>query len=64
MTQMSDANPKAMMPKRSNIYTVLAMVGALALLVGIIFVATRNIHLTGVGNPFAVVSADQVPVSK
>jgi len=61
MTQMTSANP-VKVPARSNIYTVLALVGVLALAVGIGFVVYKNNDLTGKGNPFEVL--EPIPLSQ
>jgi len=41
-----------------NIYTVLALIAVVALLIGIVFVAYKNTQATGKGNPFYIGQAD------
>lgn len=52
MSQMGGGQPRRSGPP--DIYTVLVMVAAVALLIAVVFVATKNMALTGSGNPFAV----------
>ncbi|MCC7407729.1 MAG: hypothetical protein IT442_06630 [Phycisphaeraceae bacterium] len=42
---------------QSNIYTVLALIAAVALLIGVAYVGYKNVTLTGSSNPFHVVES-------
>jgi hypothetical protein len=63
MTQANaDPQPAAAKPaarpsagsQRANIYTVLVAVTAAALLVGVIFLVSANMKMTGQSNPFFI----------
>ncbi len=54
MSQISGGQPRR--SGAPDIYTVLVLVAAVALLVAVIFVAMKNMALTDSGNPFAVLS--------
>jgi len=46
-----------------NIYTVLALIAVVALLIGIVYVAYKNTQATGKSNPFYVVQSRPVAVA-
>jgi len=49
---------------RPNVYTVLALIAVVALLIGIVFVAYKNTQATGKSNPFYIGQADEaLPVA-
>ncbi len=48
----------------SNVYTVLAVIAALVLLAGCIFVAVKSADVTGQGNPFTLVENQGAPGAK
>ncbi|MCC7204430.1 MAG: hypothetical protein IT441_05075 [Phycisphaeraceae bacterium] len=44
---------------QANIYTVLALIATVALLIGVVYVGYKNVTLTGSSNPFYVVESDR-----
>lgn len=55
MSQMGGQPPRrSSMP---DIYTVLILIAAVGLLIAVVYVALKNMALTGGSNPFAVLGA-------
>lgn len=54
MSQLGTNIPRPAGSPSSNVYTVLAVVAALALLAAVVFVWVRSTELTGNSNPFFV----------
>ena len=60
MTQLGTTPSGPRRKASNNIYTVLALIALVALIVGIIFVWVRSFQLFGAGHPFEKVKSSRI----